>query len=610
MSGGKVIGRRLSVPSQCGNFVAVVVPKSSILDIYRVSSKVNRLLRTYDLGQLVRKHISKYIEDFAGLIGMLLDISIIRWESVLIGLSSSKFGIVLEKLSMLLIFDIRENSDPIVIHQTNNEGIDDFQWIPPAEKDMENKEDEPGAYTNSKQLLVFTKHKLQVKLFSLDCTHMLWKIDKPISNEILVRPGLKNTIWSLVVNSVLPITSDAAPVIYHFYNEGSVSNLLYKFKFSANSLHTMVNWSDSGKWLCNLNTVDSLFGFDLQIYNSLGVYRNPFNQVSELPVGDAIINLNYLNKGIIDHPQENSLISFGSLEYLLQWIQIAPNNDEYLLIASTKHTDDSCKVELILVSIKSFGIINRSLIPDAPIYNVWKQFRDPSTRTIRYRRTLNTALILNNNCKLKAFLVVNTKTVNWACLQVEDIILLYKIFVEDGSSVDRNASYNLEAAIHVTSKILSLKLFKTEDEDVKFLITTEDHIATYEFSKQSLEVLLPTSIPTKIRDVFVFPNNKATELMVIYDRIEHINWQIILYASNTEDVAQINDDDSNFSLMKKFQYHEDNTKVVGLMKDVQHSEWGQGLRIKRNRFNYNRPSLTENTDDVTDTFNLQKRPKR
>jgi len=223
---------------------------------------------------------------------------------------------------------------------------------------------------------------------------------------------------------------------------------------------------------------------------------------------------------------------------------------------------------------------------------------------------LNTALILNNNCKLKAFLVVNTKTVNWACLQVEDIILLYKIFVEDGSSVDRNASYNLEAAIHVTSKILSLKLFKTEDEDVKFLITTEDHIATYEFSKQSLEVLLPTSIPTKIRDVFVFPNNKATELMVIYDRIEHINWQIILYASNTEDVAQINDDDSNFSLMKKFQYHEDNTKVVGLMKDVQHSEWGQGLRIKRNRFNYNRPSLTENTDDVTDTFNLQKRPKR
>lgn len=610
MSGGKVVGRRLSVPSQCGNFIAVVVPKSSILDIYRVSSKVNRLHRTYDLGQLVRKHISKYIEDFAGVIGMLLDISIIRWESLLIGLSSSKFGIVLEKLSMLLIFDIRENSDPIVIHQTNNEGIDDFQWIPPTEKDIENKEDEPGAYTNSKQLLIFTKHKLQVKLFSLDCTHMLWKIDKPISNEILVRPGLKNTIWSLVVNSVLPITSDAAPVIYHFYNEGSVSNLLYKFKFSANSLHTMVNWSDSGKWLCNLNTIDSLFGFDLQIYNSLGVYRNPFNQVSELPVGDAIINLNYLNKGIIDHPQENSLISFGSLDYLSQWIQIAPNNAEYLLIASTKHTDDSCKVELILVSIKSFGIINRSLIPDTPIYNVWKQFRDPSTRTIRYRRTLNTALILKSNCRLKTFLVVNTKTANWACLQVEDVILLYKIFVEDGSSVDRNASYNLEAAINVTSKVLSLKLFKTEGEDVKFLITTEDHIATYEFSKQSLEVLLPTSIPTKIRDVFIFSNSKATELMVIYDRIEHINWQIILYASIIKDVPQINDDDSNFSLMKKFQYHEDNTKVVGLMKDVQHSEWGQGLRIKRNRFNYNRPSLTENTDDVTDTFNLQKRPKR
>ncbi|KSA01055.1 uncharacterized protein AC631_03179 [Debaryomyces fabryi] len=525
-------------------------------------------------------------------------------------MSSSKFGIVLEKLSMLLIFDIREYSDPIVIHQTNNEGIEDFQWIPPTEKDTEDKDDEPGAYTNCKQLLIFTKHNLQVKLFSLDCTQMLWKIDKPISNEILIRPGLKNTIWSLVVNSELPITSDAAPVICHFYNEGSISNLLYKFKFSTNTSHTMVNWSDSGKWLCNLNSVDSLFGFDLQIYNSLGVYRKPFNQVSDFPIGDPIINLNNLNKGIVDHPQDNSLISYGSLEYLSQWIQIAPNNAEYLLIASTKHTDDSCKVELILVSIKSFGIINRSLIPDAPVYNVWKQFRDPSTRTIRYRKTLNTALILKSSCRLKTFLVENTKIANWACLQVEGIILLYKIFVEDGSSVDRNATYNLEAAVHVTSKILSLRLFKTENEDVKFLITTEDHIATYDFSKQSLEVLYTSSTPTRIREVFVFQKNKATELMVINDSIEHINWQIILYANKTEDVAQTNDDDSNFSLMKKFQYHEDNSKVVGLMKDVQHSEWGQGLRIKRNRFNYNRPSLTENTDDVTDTFNLQKRPKR
>lgn len=610
MSLSKVIGGRMSSPSQCGNFFAVIVPKSSILDIYSVSSTGNRLHRTYDLGQLVLKHINKYIEDFTGVIGTLLDISIIRWESVLTGMSSSKFGIVLEKLSMLLIFDIREYSDPIVIHQTNNEGIEDFQWIPPTEKDTEDKDDEPGAYTNCKQLLIFTKHNLQVKLFSLDCTQMLWKIDKPISNEILIRPGLKNTIWSLVVNSELPITSDAAPVICHFYNEGSISNLLYKFKFSTNTSHTMVNWSDSGKWLCNLNSVDSLFGFDLQIYNSLGVYRKPFNQVSDFPIGDPIINLNNLNKGIVDHPQDNSLISYGSLEYLSQWIQIAPNNAEYLLIASTKHTDDSCKVELILVSIKSFGIINRSLIPDAPVYNVWKQFRDPSTRTIRYRKTLNTALILKSSCRLKTFLVENTKIANWACLQVEDIILLYKIFVEDGSSVDRNATYNLEAAVHVTSKILSLRLFKTENEDVKFLITTEDHIATYDFSKQSLEVLYTSSTPTRIREVFVFQKNKATELMVINDSIEHINWQIILYANKTEDVAQTNDDDSNFSLMKKFQYHEDNSKVVGLMKDVQHSEWGQGLRIKRNRFNYNRPSLTENTDDVTDTFNLQKRPKR
>lgn len=611
MSSGKVIGGRMSAPSQCGNFVAVIVPKSSILDIYSVSRTANRLYRTYDLGQLIRQHIRRNIEEHIGIIGHTLDISIIRWERVLPGLSSSKLGLVFEKLSMLLIFDIREKLDPIVIHQTNNEGIEDFQWVPPTENDTEDKSDKPGAYTNCKQLVVFTKHRLQVKLFSLDCTHMLWKIDRPISDEILVRPGLNNTIWSLVVNSGLPVSSDAAPVIYHFYNEGSISSLLYKFKFSTNASHTLVNWSGSGKWLCNLNSIDCLFGFDLQIYNSLGVYRNPFNHISDVPVGDPIITLDYLNKGVIDHQQGNSLISYGSVEYLSQWIQIAANNTEYLLIASTIHIEDSCKIELILVSIKSFGIINRSLVPDAPVYNVWKQFHDPSTRTIRYRKTLNKTLLLKSSCKLKNFLVENTKTVNWACLQVEDIILLYKIFVEDATSVNKNVIYELETAIHVNSKVLSLNLFKTGNEEVKFLIITEDHIAAYDFAKHSLEVLYPNTIPTKIRDVFVFQKNQTTELLIVYERIEHINWQIITHANKTEDVGQTaNEDDSNFSIIKRFQYQEDNSKVMGLMKDVQHSEWGQGQRIKRNRFNHNRPSLTENIDDVTDTFNLQKRAKR
>lgn len=611
MSPSKVIGGRISAPSKCGNFVAVIVPNSSILDIYSVSSTANRLYRTYDLGQLIRQHIRKNIEEPIGITGNTLNISIIRWESVLPGLNSTKVGLIFEKLSMLLIFDIREKTDPIVIHQTNNEGIEDFQWIPPTDNDTDDKNEEPGAYTNCKQFVVFTKQRLQVKLFSLDCTHMLWKIDRPISDEILVRPGLNNTIWSLVVNSGLPIASDAAPVLYHFHNEGSISSLLYKFKFSTNTSHALVKWSDSGKWICNLNYVDCLFGFDLQIYNALGVYRNPFNLISDVPVGDPIISLDYLNKGVIDHQQGNSLISYGSIEYLSQWIQIAANGAEYLLVASTVHSEDSCRIELILVSIKSFGIINRSLVPDAPVYNLWKQFRDPSTRTILYRKTLNKTLLLNSSCKLKSFLVECTKAVNWACLQVEDIILLYKIFVEDSTSTNKNVIYELETAIHVTSKVLSLKLFKTGNEEVRFLIITEDHIASYDFSKHSLEVLYPNTIPTKIRDVSVLQKNQTTELLIIYDRIEHINWQIITYANKTDEIGQIaNEDDSNFSIMKRFQYQEDNSKVMGLMKDVQHSEWGQGQRIKRNRFNYNRPSLTENTDDVTDTFNLQKRAKR
>ena len=183
---------------------------------------------------------------------------------------------------------------------------------------------------------------------------------------------------------------------------------------------------------------------------------------------------------------------------------------------------------------------------------------------------------MKSSCKLENFLVENTKTVNWACVQVEDIILLYKVFVEDATSVNKNVIYELETAIHVNSKVLSLNLFKAGNEEVKFLIITEDHIAAYDFSKHSLEVLYPNTIPTKIRNVFVFQKNQITELLIVYERIEHINWQIITHANKTEDVGQTAiEDDSNFSIMKRFQYQEDNSKVMGLMKDVQHSEWAK-----------------------------------
>lgn len=608
----KMTGGRSSIPSQCGKFVAVTSTKSPIVEIYSISTASSRLHRTYDLGQLAIEHLRKNTEEALKPDESFFNIGMLKWEHVLSGSASTKVGIVLDRLSMLVVLDIRDEADPIFIQQTSQEGIESFRWIAPVLEKVQNGTEEPGAYTNSIQILLFTKSHLKAKLFSLDCTHMLWSIEKPVSDELFIRPGLKNSIWSLVANSLISITSDSTPIMYHFYNEGSISNLLYKFRLASSAPYTRVSWSDSGKWFYDLNFVDNLFGFELKVYNALGIYRNQFNQLTEVPQGDPIISIDYLNKGIVDRQEDSSLISFGSMEYLSQWIQTDASNAEYILIVGAKIEDDTCKLELILVSIKSFGIINRSIIPNAPIYNIWKQFREPSTNSIRYRKSLNKSLLLKKDCKLGDFRVQTSKDGTFASFQVEDILLLYKILIEDDLPTNKNVQYEFVTAIHVKSKVLSLKLFQNIREETKLFIITDDHIASYGFTNDSLEIIYPTTVSTNIKDAFFFKQEEAIELVITHDINNHINWLVLAYEDDVDNFLQHSgpEDDSNLSLMKRFHYNEENPKVVGLMKDVQHSEWGQGLRIKRNRFNFARLSLLGNIDDVTDTFNLQKKSKR
>lgn len=611
MSLDKASSGRISIPSKCGNFVAKMEIHSPVIDVYKISSRSNRLHRTYDLGQLVKKHISNIgIGSFSN-IGKVLNVSLVRWENIVEGATSTKFGVLLDRLTMVLIFDIRQEAEPIVIHLQSTEGILEFRWVPPVPQ----QDGEDGAYTNSKQILVYTRHRLQVKLYSLDCTQVLWTLDRPVLHDIILRPGVDNSIWSLIVESPLPRSVEAAPVIYHFHNEGSISTLLYRFKLAANAGNALTSWSNSGKWLCNLNFIDNLFGFELQIYNALGVFRNQFNQVSEVPVGDPIIGISYFTDGIVDELSDSSLVSYGSLEYRSGWIHNRPSNAEYLLVASIKEVEESCKVELLLISIQSFGIINKSIIPDAPIFNVWKQFRDPVTRAAKYRNTLNKTLLMKHGCKFENLIIHGTNNHNWACLQFEEIVLLYQISIDDSNENSKSLiSYQFRSAIHITSKVIDIRFFGEDAHDVQCFIVSVDHIVVYDFVRQSLETIYQSTLSREIKSVGFFPQEDEINIVTVNDHTERINWQVITHTNKSKNLQTHTDpeDDSNFSIMKKFRYLEDNPKVVGLMRDVQHKEWGQGLRIKRNRFNDPRLSLigAHSLDDITDTFSLQKRAKK
>lgn len=441
--------------------------------------ETKKLVNAYDIADNVRVHTA--------LSRLPYDVIIdkIRWEHVLQD-TSTKVALLIINYGIVAIYDIFNESDPVIIQQDTTEGLEDFYWIRPVKEQLTRTE---GSYNNSIQLLVYTKNNLIVKLYSLDCSQVVWKFYKPISTEPLFNSDNSN-LWLLVLHSRSAAISDQDPVIYHFYNDGSVSKLLYRFKLSSGLFDQFeLSWSMSGKWLIYFNLVDPLFGFVVLVFNCLGVNQRKFNLSDLIPTGDPIVNIKWMPDGI---EGDVSPMRFGASNYMYTTISIDDIND-YILVVSGESRD----IEVLTISIKDFRIINRCNIRQLTGARIWREDYDGDT--IGYIGSRAGGDL--GNFTIKKVLTLRRNGSMYLVVQLLDAVLVNEIILNDETS----NSLVLFKPVHfiTTEKVTEVSLFGDS-----LIIETLTHILVFDFS----------SVTVLYQDVGGLPKHQmvGTEV-VVYD---------------------------------------------------------------------------------------------
>lgn len=412
--------------SKCGNYVATVNTDVCLV-IHEVSGKEYRL---YDLGEILRDND---IED-AG--NGEINITQLTWELVLEGNISRKIGVLVDNFNVVLIFDF-SSEIPIIIHQAQFDGIEKFSWIPPVE-------DTDEGYTNCKQLVLFSKCFLKLKLYSLDATHMLFQIILPSTKSILIRP--RHNMWSVIANTM---EYNQPPIMYHFENLGSTSQLVHNFRFPHMNT-SKIEWSPDGKWLSCFNDEDNLVGFQLQVFPMFGM-GNP-------AIGKEIMSLKWLQEGI-------TAKQITSLDYHCNWL------GQDLIITSINDNN----LQILYVDMKILKITKN--FQDSPKLNFWKQVRDKGR--LIYKPT--SSGILGK--------IVNVYTgLNYIIIQLTNTILIYR--TEQNQTYDNITDlsrefFELKAGINISLKVVSVEIH--QGDDVEVLIVTHNHVLT--FANGNVQVL-------------------------------------------------------------------------------------------------------------------------
>lgn len=603
----------LSSISECGKFIARATQGTPEVTIFNIEEDNPKEINKYDVTQVIKEHIiqeipRKSLQDAWG--GIV--IQEIIWEKIVPGSRSTKLGVLIDNLSTIIILHVRREIEPIIIHQVITDGIETFEWIPPLLDD--NWDSRDGAYQNSRQLVVYTKQYIQAKLYSLDCTVSLWTIDKPISKNVMVRPNSNNTVWSLAAQLTLPLSQEIAAIVISFYNKGSTSVVLSQFKLPYPPIDTQptLKWSADGKWISNFSSEDGIFGFTLQVYNILGVSRRSKKVPYEIPTGSPLISMRWMESGITGSSTRGA-ISFSYLEYLHDWLKVKSQQKYFLLVVGIPSYVNE-PFETHILSLGTLKLIHRDVMPRS-FKTFWQQTVKSNESGINYTRSFNKNAPLKEKCKVKHMITANNISSNYLLLQINNYIMLYEIKLDRHISAEKDgASFDFICLIEMTSSLNKVEFMGKDDDLLSLVIYAEDHIAVYSIMSNSFEVIYQDSNVSSIlckafededsvRFIIYSQGNSRPPLLTIKNyEFEESNAS---YLNNLED-------DSNLSIMKKFEYNEDNSKVVSLMRDVQHNEWGrQQKRARRFKFNLGRPSLlSPQVEEITDTFNLQKRPKR
>ncbi|KAK6201363.1 uncharacterized protein RJT21DRAFT_34742 [Scheffersomyces amazonensis] len=536
-------GEVLSAVSPCGKFVGIVSIARSTVEIYAVES--SSVYRSYDLNDSLRDVYGNGVEQMGNVKSLVL--TQFTWEPVSVGLQSSKFGVVVDNYAVLLMFDIRDDHNkPIIIQQSMVEGIDRFQWIPEAIGDDE-KQSGGGGYVNCKQVVVFTKFNLHMKLYSLDCTHILVTILKPLTNEILIRPNKGNKYWSIVAS---PVEYNAHCSIYHFYNKGSISSLfqIQKLPFSiitACSIH----WSSSGSWLSFFDESSKLYGFEMNVVPFLSTQLGGETTTTTTTNAEPILTIKHLSDEL---STSSGKVELANTNYVDSWINTKSStndNNECILVASIS---DRYEFELLVYSISTLRLVRKTGFNQEVYGTGWVQTAD--SNAIKYRQSTNITLADTTIKKIHS----EHSTV---ILQVSNTVIILQLI--DGPELKYITS------IQYNSDIVSVSFVNSNS----FVVVTDTHIIDYDLTTNKLSIPYSGTTST-LKDA-----TAGEERLII---LQDNKWQVINKGTKSES-------ETDFK-----------PQVFP--------------RLKRNRPDTtNRLTLLSNSftaDEITDTFDVRKRPKR
>lgn len=548
----------------CGNYVSRA-ENSAVL----ILDSSGSLIKTYNVSVLIQKHTKKDAGDAT--------VDLIAWERILPGSLARKVAVAVFSHSLVLIFDVSTAEDPIII-DTGIDGIENIEWIPPVAK----RDPVEGAYTNSVQIAVFTKLYVALKIYSLDYTHVLFEVPKPVSTSLVLRPN--SDFWSVVAEPYYDKNSpkrsiDAAgynPAVIHVFNEGSVSRVFRAFSLPNSPLVAPITeWAPSGNWLMVFSDTDSLSGFNLQVYNSAGVSISPVQKhnPASVPIGEPIMDASWLTEGVVSLQADSGepQLSFGAEKYFPNWLTC--DSREYIAVFGPS-ADGS--TEVCVFSLRHFKLLRRTALPTTSSHVLWT----PSGQ--RYKRSVSDKMVTGN--------LQNVNT----CENILAVRYTERLAV---FSANLDAGLTLEAVLSVS---VSETVMKTVKGVVCVFFHTGDHVGVYSSALQAVE-LLHSSPRARIVGIQVSESSTGFIVGAILSTNECV----------TVTYEPLDSDDSNAVIASRFQYREEVPKVARLMREAQHLDYGaRGARFKRNRFSdVAFAGRLANTDEVTDTFDV-KRLKR
>lgn len=256
--------------SKCGNYVVTIKD----LQIQVHSRNPAAPQPRWDLAQTVSKHRENNGYER---VTAHLKVTAVEWELPLFS-ECTKFAVCVSDglLNLVLIFELAQPQSVVI--EADPVGVSGVQWL-------SGPEPASGSYRNCTQLVVFLALSLCASVYSLLTTTQQFTLPKPFVDRALIHPT-KNRLWSLVVTpyyhknlisrSVFRDESSNRPVILHFWNDGTTSQLLASLALDhLPGAAASFLWSASGKWLLLFDASGALWGYLLHVYNLLGLHTRP-----------------------------------------------------------------------------------------------------------------------------------------------------------------------------------------------------------------------------------------------------------------------------------------------------------------------------------------------